>query len=524
MAKERIFKKAEYKPLSFSTTMRNPQRIAAFLNCMLPFEGEILTNIIIHKITKKLIGQKLYITTFERNDSRLKTIFKSEAEFSDVDLETIIENSPQDHKEAGFDKGWPSRFDTWYKLPMEFGFLYYELYKPIEISQVGHMLIDAFNEIPQNDEKVQNVFLNALMKYQTNNPFRKNANANIPLLLLLNTIRELKSRDEKSAGIYRKELALIICWPDSNYKALVNIISDVRSKYGFTYSDEIIYDICLGLLGVDQTKKKRFKIDQITGEAIDEFIRKMRITGVISLRGNGRFLDINSYEIEKVDYIIHKYSTYPTFSNKQDYFKYVGSIDNRIIAIKHREIDNIRELKIQTLYQWSRIFNKDTILKELLALNKKVECKNEILRVIDRPTRLEFLTSIALKQTFPDLVVVPNYNIDDEGLPTFTAAGGFADIECFDKDCNPLFEVTLMTARTQATNEMPAITRHLREALEKYPEKRVFTVFVAPVLHEDTLYMAGYSKHQYKVDIVTLTIVEYVEKLQKLKSVTSFIA
>ncbi len=27
-------------------------------------------------------------------------------------------------------------------------------------------------------------------------------------------------------------------------------------------------------------------------EAVDEYIRKMRITGLISLRGNGRFIDI----------------------------------------------------------------------------------------------------------------------------------------------------------------------------------------------------------------------------------------
>lgn len=28
----------EYKPLSFSTTMRNPARIVDFLKCILPFE------------------------------------------------------------------------------------------------------------------------------------------------------------------------------------------------------------------------------------------------------------------------------------------------------------------------------------------------------------------------------------------------------------------------------------------------------------------------------------------------------
>ncbi|MFA6866745.1 MAG: AlwI family type II restriction endonuclease [Clostridia bacterium] len=518
-----ISRKAEYKPLSFSTTMRSPQRIAAFLNCVLPFEGEKLNNEIIHKIVKKLIFQKLYKTTFEVKDTRLKGIFKGEEEFSNYDLEYIIANSPQNHKESGFDKGWPSRFDTWFKLPMEFGFIFYEIGQNIVISVVGHMLIDAFNEIPQNGAKIQNVFLNALIKYQSNNPFRKNANANVPLLLLLNVIKELKNRIPESTGIFRKELALIICWPNADYNTLVKKICEIRNEYGFSYSDEIVYDICLGILGVDYTKKKRFKINQITGEAIDEFIRKMRITGIISLRGNGRFLDINTYEIDKVNYVLEKYSVYPILATKKDYFEYVGAIDNKIIAIKQKVISNLEILKMTSLNYWAKLFKKEEIYKELIALNKRNECKNEILRVIDRPTRMEFLASIALKQTFTDLVVIPNYSIDDEGLPIFTAAGGLADIECFDKDCNPLFEVTLMTARTQATNEMPAITRHLIDAIKKYPDKKVFAVLVAPTIHIDTKYMAEFSKHQYNVDILTLTILECVEKFQILSSVGKFI-
>ena len=42
--------KAKYKPLSFSTTMRNPNRIADFLNCLLPYEGKTLDNELIDKI------------------------------------------------------------------------------------------------------------------------------------------------------------------------------------------------------------------------------------------------------------------------------------------------------------------------------------------------------------------------------------------------------------------------------------------------------------------------------------------
>lgn len=179
----------EYKPLSFSTTMRNPARIVDFLKCILPFEGQILTDEIIHKVTLSIIMNKLYKPNIVGKELKLKEIYNSEDVFSVEEAEYIIENSPQNHKEAGFEKGWASRFDTWYKLAMEFGFIYYEMNKPIQISTTGHMLIDAMREIPYYYEKFQSVFLNALMKYQTNNPFRKNANTNVPLPLLLNVIK-----------------------------------------------------------------------------------------------------------------------------------------------------------------------------------------------------------------------------------------------------------------------------------------------------------------------------------------------
>lgn len=79
MAKER---EKEYKPLSFSTTMRNPARIADFLNCILPFEGQILTEQIIHEVAVNLISKKLYKPTFIGTDPRLKAIYNSEDDFT----------------------------------------------------------------------------------------------------------------------------------------------------------------------------------------------------------------------------------------------------------------------------------------------------------------------------------------------------------------------------------------------------------------------------------------------------------
>lgn len=508
---------AEYKPLSFSTTMRNPSRIADFLKCIIPFEGQILTNDIIHIVAATLIKRKLYQPIYINRTPRLKSILNEERDFTDEEVNEIMQHSPQNHKEAGFEKGWPSRFDTWYKLPMEFGFIYYEMNTPIIISTTGHMLVDAHSENPINDEKIRNVFLNALMKYQTNNPFRKNANDNSPLVLLLQVIKLLKDDpEENDAGVFRSELSLIICWPNRNAQALYEKIKELRRQYRFTYGDEVIYEICLDLLGATDEQRNRFKINQITGEAVDEFIRKMRITGVVSLRGNGRFIDFNSFETEKINYILDIYSICENYTTKSEFFQYIGTIDTNIVTLA-QPVDEaiVTDARITTLNRWANEYSKEDIINELNIVCGNGESRNAVLRIIDKPTRLEFLTSVALKQHFVELNVQPNYHVDDEGLPTFTASGGVADIECYDTDCNSLVEVTLMCARNQATNEMPAITRHLQEAIEQQPEVIIFSMLVAPSIHADTKYMAAFSKHQYNVDILTLTITEFIEQINE---------
>lgn len=512
MSKER---KATRKPLSFSTTLRNPERIAGFLNCILPFEGQILTNEIIHEVAVNLIAGKFYYTQmYEMKVPEYKAIYNdSDLSFTREQVEDIIKHSPQNHKEAGFDKGWPSRFDTWYEFPQELGFIRYEIGKPIIISQTGHMLVDAFNEEIVNNDKIQAVFLNALMKYQTNNPFKKNLNANSPLILTLKVLDELKRINKESAGIHRQEISLIICWPNDDHLELVDKIIALRSKYGFSISNEVIYGECMELLEAGKDKENLFKMSKITDEAVDEFIRKMRITGVFSLRGNGRFLDLNQYEITTIKYILSNYSSSVSFEDKDSYFGYISAIDPNIFSsIKSTAFDKL-EAKELSVIKWAEVFSQEEVEKELSLLCKNSKSNNDILRVIDAPTRFEFLTSISLKQHFKELRVIPNYKVDDEGLPTFTAAGGIGDIECFDKDCKPIVEVTLMTSKAQGVNEIPAITRHILDRQEKYPTDKIFAVFIAPSIHADAKYMIGFSKYQLDVDILPYTILEYISKI-----------
>lgn len=506
--------KIERKPLSFSTTMRNPYRIAGFLECLLPFENQTLTSLIIRQIIRRILNKKLYKTIYQMRNQKYKRIFKSDDElYTEEQLIDIIDNTPQKHKEAGFDYGWDSRFDTIYKLSMEFGFVFYAMNKPIRISNTGHMLIDAYKENPVNERKIQNVFLNAMMKYQSDNPFRRNTNSNVPLLLLLNVLKLLKEdKTQNGAGVSRQELSLFICWNDSNADALYKKIVEIRKTVGFTASDEYFYEICLDLLDADDTKRNRFKMSQIMGEAVDEYIRKMRSTGIISFRGNGRFIDLNMFEIDKIDYVIANYSVYPAFSECKAFYEYMGTIDTAILDLENAVEIDATDIRKKTLKKYAEMYSKDKVYDELQKVCSKKPSTDEMLKFINAPTRLEFLTSVALVQHFKGLDVNPNYSVDDEGLPTFTAGGDTPDIICYDSDYDSLFEVTLMCSRQdQVNNEIVPIRRHLIE--HKKSRDETFSVFVAPKVHKDTKEMAAWYKHKDDVDIVTYGIEEFISKL-----------
>ena len=165
-------------------------------------------------------------------------------------------------------------------------------------------------------------------------------------------------------------------------------------------------------------RSKRFKIDQLIHEGVDDFVRKMRITGIISLRGSGRFLDFNVIQQEKIDYLLQNYKGYNSFSDKYTYYQYMGNIDSNIISIKQDATFDLTTVRSKALSKYASEYSKSVILFELDCLIKGRASRDELFRDIDQPTRLEFLTSLCLAQHFPAAVVNPNYAVDDEGIPT----------------------------------------------------------------------------------------------------------
>jgi len=141
------------------------------------------------KISGEIIRIGLYTPT--KLSNLVKNKIKAKELLTNTEVTKILNDNPQNHKEAGFDKGWPSRFDTWFKIAKELGFVYYKIGEKIRFSEVGLRLVD--NEHPEFE---QQAFLNAFAKYQSNSPFRRVLNENVPFILLLEVISKL-NKDKK---------------------------------------------------------------------------------------------------------------------------------------------------------------------------------------------------------------------------------------------------------------------------------------------------------------------------------------
>ena len=287
----------------------------------------------------------------------------------------------------------------------------------------------------------------------------------------------------------------------------------MREKYSYTPSDEIIIDICINEIMQGQYKKVDPR--SIMNDYVDEFIRKMRMSGLISLRGAGRFIDINHNEDNKVEYILNNYSDYERFTDEHKYFEYMSKIDKNLIAQKAEVISD--EKTNDLLSEWLKTYDWNSIKNELHILATRKTSKDDVLKFLAAPVRLEFLTALAIKSKLPTVIVKPNYSCDDTGLPTSTAGGNKGDIECFENGNGILVEVTMAEGRTQTMMEVWPIERHLASFME---ENNISAqcVFIAPTIYSDSKRQIEFVKFSNKLTIRDYAIDDWTEYLEKEKT------
>lgn len=517
----------QYKPLLYTTTMRNPGRLKFMLYVLAKFEGRILDDNLATEICGETIRYGLYRPMKQSMQIKQKWQSTKQGEFSDFQLsdkevKSMLTLNPQSHKEAGFAKGWPSRFATIYDLTKELGLAFYCPGQPIVVSDLGKHLLKSINvEVDESNsfitaeikhpEYEQQVFLQALAKSQRKNPFVRVLNDNIPLILLLQVIKMLNADPKQNGcGISRKELPLLIFWKNNDANALYERIIELRKNYGYNPSDEVIVDICLN--DIMKGTFKEFKEKSIIDEYPDEFIRKMRMTGLISMRGAGHFLDVNKNEMEKIDYVLSHYANYTHYTDERAYFDYMAELDPNLISIQSKPINASNSEAL--LNEWLTVYPWTSIKKELNNLSSKRASSDNVLKLLAAPSRLEFLTALAIKSKFPQVRVIPNYSCDDTGLPTSTAGGNKGDIECYEQKRGILVEVTMAMGRTQTMMEVWPIERHLDDMRKDYEAQ---CIFVAPDIYPDSkrqIQFVAYQSHGEK-KIRPYAISELIDYLER---------
>ena len=296
--------KSEYKPLLFTTTVRNPSRFKRYLFVLNKFKGQILTDALATKICGEAMRFGIYRPLNRTTAISEKWPNYSQGDFAeevltDAEVSWMLAHNPQNHKEAGFSKGWPSRFATIFMAVRQFGFAYINPGEAITISDIGGRLVNNQKVSTEggvitvedgNSKNDTDAFLHAMVKYHRDNPYLRTLNRNVPIVLLLKVIMLLNANPKNNGcGISRRELPILIFWKDDDAQAAYDMIMDIRMKHGYFPSEEVIRSYCIDNIMGGNFKK--FKLASLINEYPDEYIRKMRYTGLISLRGGGRFVD-----------------------------------------------------------------------------------------------------------------------------------------------------------------------------------------------------------------------------------------
>lgn len=568
------------KPISFDTTLRNPGRIPQFISVLSEFEGQVIDDKVALELEGEIIRQKIFEPTkatlgtymkeynkkfpFVAADQSKEAAAKVEEIYDQwengapgsVPLEKIIyllENTITAHKDRGWKGGWESRIHTQFNFLNELGFVRVVKGKKIVISKNGKLMIHEYSngypiEDSYDESFEQSAFLNAFSKYQVNNPYRSNTIEVNFFPLALNVINYLDEKYQRP-GISKQDLPFIITWGNDDYQTLAEYIYQFRDKFGYSTSDELVYEYAMNLLD-DSTpndtiapatkafieqKKRDYKFDKIISETPDEVIRKLRLTMLISLRGVGRFIDINKNELAKIKHVLATYSSNIEFDDDvQKYLEYMGEIDNSLMFVSDApESQEAKDAKEVAIEKWAKEYDWMFLKEEMVNSVEKRPSSHLILKYVKETARLEFLSAIVIKKALPKLKVVANYKADDQGIPFNTASGGKknqigADIDVFEDNIHAILEPTISKQRSfQVEHELPSIRNHVLGTANKDVEegnnfKEWFSLFIASNITRDVGDQVALIKQTNGVEIYPWNIKDFVEYSEGVSTIRDY--
>jgi len=222
--------------------------------------------------------------------------------------------------------------------------------------------------------------------------------------------------------------------------------------------------------------------------------------------------------IEKNNYEINVYNK--TDGSIIETVNYIYS-DKEKIEIKNINSENVNQLNINDIQKEiiehinSRDFSED-YLKYILIISKIVN-KNLQKSKNLRGSRLEYLFYKYFEKLENESIideVIWNGKIGQYGIPTPSPGGptGSPDILLFIDDMIIVVELTTIKAKSQQWSaEGASVPDHIRLVEEKYPDKKIFALYLAPIIHEERVTKGMLSRlKDYESKLHCLEIEEFL--------------
>lgn len=524
--------KQKYKPVSFSTTIRNPGRYTYFLRVLKESVGKVLNENEKLKIEKELVKKLIYRPL--GMPSWYKKKVREEISLSNEEAEKIM-----NFKERVV--SWSQRFNKNYETLEFLGFIQIKNDKLL-LTKNGKKILKDSVEIKESISNIysdylnSNIMTNILLKVQTNSPLRKQSKNKVNFLpFLINLIHKINSLSEQK-GINKTEFMYASVAVCNNYQKTAEEIIKIRKEKGLKTINIEDFDNIYPLNLYEKNKNfwKTLK------DYFDANIRMYKTTGLFKIKGDSFYfrIDLNFSEQEKINKILANKDLLENknFNTKNEYIEYLNSKD--FFEIENSEnIQNYQVFlekivqknafvlqesnkKIQHINDFikERKIKLEDCLKDLNTLikNSKPSYKIIELKFLQKPLVLEFLVSLILFLTYKSSYqIIPNLSFDDYNLPNHFASGNKGDILCLSEDKNFLIEVTLIKSLKQQINsETTTVTRHLFEINKKY-SKKFQCVFLAPIIHHDTLQWFHYNNKKENL-FLPLQISEFIDLYNNL--------
>jgi hypothetical protein len=523
------------KAWSISTTIRNPERIPDFVKAVEPLEGRPWNHDTQSEFFAYQIASRIYKPTNTNLSSKNISILNDEdAEINLAKAKEII--AEKNYTEIHL------RGRTAMSPLVDNGLV--TTFEKVKLTKLGRALLAGeipFNEVMMNFSFKWQVPQPNHAKFKTENGY--NIRPFIGTLALINQVNKLwKAEGQTPKGISWDELCIygptLVDFSDIDKwsESVISSRKAIQRASGQAAKDSAWKSSVSRFLEPLLESKERLSdsktIDNLYDYG-DNAFRYFKQTKFLSLRGGGRYVDISPLSETQVDMLLTDEEFKPLyFGSPEEYSNYMQDLSSFVppwatpekkIKIEKRLREILTEKgavvpltnKIKAQTSLPSVLREDATISSLreaitevnmqeLATSATsaeflISCVEDYLRLSQRkdieeaeitrikpPTQLEYVTFKTFLSINDLLQIRPNYPVDDEGNPIFTAGGNVPDLEIYYKDFNAICEVTLMTNRAQWMAESQPVQRHLHDFAVKNSDKDAIAIFLAPSVHRDT--------------------------------------